>query len=138
MGGGMGHIGAWPRVFLGVLCVAFSAVTIGSAAAATICVGAKQQGCFSAINAGIAAAAPGDTVQVAPGLYREQVLINKPLSLIGANAATTLIDASNPAAGGNGVGIYIDGMDNRTPAKKLIGGTGLSEVVVQGFTVMNA
>src|SRR5205085_5925504 len=67
-------------------------------------------------------------------------LIQKPLSLIGANAANTLIDASgnNTAGGGNGVGIYIDGMDNLTPAKKLIGGTGLSEVVVQGFTVMNA
>lgn len=29
-------------------------------------------------------------------------------------------------------------MDNLTPAKKLIGGTGVTEVVVQGFTVINA
>src|SRR2546421_10751304 len=121
MGGGMGHIGAWLRIFLAVLCVAFSAVTISSASAATICVGAKQQGCFSTINAGIAAAAAGDTAQVAPGLYHEQAVINNPLSLIGANAANTLIDASgsNTAGGGNGVGIYIDGMEHLTPEERL-------------------
>src|SRR5438045_9361834 len=101
MGGGMGHIGAWLRVFLGVLCAAFSAVTIGSASAATICVGAKQQGCFSTINAGISAASPGDTVQVAPGLYHDQVLIKKPLSLLGANAADKLIDAVGRNTGGS-------------------------------------
>src|SRR5207248_3232495 len=52
----------------------------------------------------------------------------------------TLIDASGSNTGGvgNGVGIYVNGMDNLTPAQKLIGGTGLSEVVVQSLTVMTA
>jgi parallel beta-helix repeat protein len=136
----MTHIQAWPPILLGALCVVFSAVTAGSASAAVLCVGAKQPGCFSTITAAIAAANPGDTVQVASGMYREQVVINKPLSLIGADTANTIIDAggSNTTSGGNGVGIYLNGMDNLTPAKKLIGGTGLTEVVVQGFTVINA
>src|SRR5205823_7866268 len=137
----MTHIQAWPPIVLGALCAAFSAATADSASAAVLCVGANQPaGCFSTITAAIAAANPGDTVQVAPGLYREQVVINKSLSLIGADTANTIIDAggSNRTSGGNGVGIYIDGMDNLTPAKKLIGGTGLTEVVVQGFTVINA
>jgi parallel beta-helix repeat protein len=136
----MTHLQAWPPILLGALCVAFSAVTAGSASAAVLCVGAKQPGCFSTITAAIAAANPGDTVQVASGMYREQVVINKPLSLIGADMANTIIDAggSNTTSGGNGVGIYLNGMDNLSPAKKLIGGTGLTEVVVQGFTVINA
>lgn len=101
-GGGMTHIQAWPPIVLGALCAAFAAATAGSASAAVLCVGAKQPaGCFSTITAAIAAANPGDTVQVAPGLYREQVVINKSLSLIGADTANTIIDAgavTRPAA----------------------------------------
>ena len=64
----MTHIQGW-SLGLFALCVAVSVAAAGSASAATICVGAKQQGCFTTINAGIAVAAPGDTVQVAPGLW---------------------------------------------------------------------
>lgn len=38
---------------------------------------------FSKIQAAVNAAAPGDTIQVCPGIYREQVEIAKPLSLVG-------------------------------------------------------
>jgi parallel beta-helix repeat protein len=132
----MMHLHGWA-----VLCTLFLTAAGASASAATICVNARPKpGCYTTISAGLAAAHPGDTVQVAQGTYREQVIIDKAISLIGANTANTLIDAggNNTSSGGNGVGIYVDGMDNLTTAEKLAGGTGLSEVVVQGFTVANA
>jgi parallel beta-helix repeat protein len=50
------------------------------------------------INAGIAAASPGDTVKVCPGTYSENVVIDKTLTLVGAkvgvNGATRAFNAS--------------------------------------------
>jgi pectinesterase len=102
------------------------------AAANTLCVNPKgTHGCYSTIAAAITAAASGDTIQVRQGTYREHVIINKPLSLIGFNAANTIIDASGNT--GNGVGIYVDGMDNLTVADIAASQlTGLSDVVVEG------
>jgi parallel beta-helix repeat protein len=61
--------------------------------------------------------------QVAAGTYAEDVVIGKPLSLVGANPNTTIIDAT-----GLSNAVYVNGLDN---AK-------LSGVVVQGFTAENA
>lgn len=70
------------------------------------------------------AATAGDTINVAPGGYIEgDIKIGKSLSLIGANSANTVLNAT-----GKGNGIYVDGLDN----------PGLSEVVVTGFTIENA
>jgi hypothetical protein len=80
-------------------------------------------GCFSTIGAAVAAASPGGIINVAPGTYKEAVVIGKSLSLIGTNSRNTIIDAT---ALGNG--IYIDGLDN----------PGLNNVVVSGFTIENA
>ena len=41
---------------------------------------------YTTIGAAIAASSPGDTIQVCPGLYAEQVQINKTLTLLGAQA----------------------------------------------------
>jgi hypothetical protein len=47
---------------------------------------------YTTISAAVAAAAPGATIQVCPGTYRERVVIAKSLQLEGAGAATTIID----------------------------------------------
>lgn len=81
-------------------------------------------GCKASINAAIAAAGPNDTVTVAHGTYAENVIVTKPLALLGEDAEyTTTINAMGLANG-----INVDGLGN----------PGLSHVVVSGFTVANA
>jgi parallel beta-helix repeat protein len=110
------------------LLIAISAALVAGicqpAMANTLCVNKDGTGgCKSTINSAVLAAAPGDTIQVAHGTYKEDVIIPKSLSLIGENQANTIIDATGLANG-----INIDGRDN--PA--------LSDVAVSGFTVENA
>ncbi len=94
------------------------------AAAATLCVNpGGTHGCFSKINDAVAAAKPHDTITVATGTYAEDVVIGKPLSLVGESPTNTIIDAT-----GLSNAVYIDGLDN---AK-------LHAVVVQNFTAENA
>jgi parallel beta-helix repeat protein len=78
---------------------------------------------MTTISTAVAAAASGDTVSVAAGTYKEMVTIGVPLSLIGADAATTVIEAKGLANG-----IYVDGIDNKN----------LAGVFISGFTVQNA
>jgi parallel beta-helix repeat protein len=112
---------AVPLISLGVAMVV--AMT-QFAAAATLCVNpGGTNGCFSKINDAVAAAKPYDTIKVAAGTYAEDVVIGKPLSLLGENSETTIIDAT-----GLSNALYLDGLDNPK----------LSDVVVQGFTAENA
>ena len=106
------------------LCGALIAGIASPAGANTWCVNpGGSGGCFAKIGLAVSAAMANDTINVAPGTYKEDVLIGKPLSLVGAGQKKTIIDATGLANG-----IYIDGLDN----------TGLSNVVVTGFTVVNA
>ena len=66
-----------------------------------------------------------DTINVAPGTYKEDVIIVTPLSLVGAGPGRSSINAVSLANG-----IYIDGIDATNHH--------LSQVVVTGFTVENA
>lgn len=113
-----------PRLGFRLVLCGVAAVGMGpSAFGATLCVDAGKGGCFTTIGAAVSAASSGDTIEVAQGTYKEDVIIGKSLSLVGKNSANTIIDATGLANG-----IYIDGIDN----------PGLSKVVVTGFSVENA
>jgi len=71
---------------------------------------------YSTIQAAINAANPGDTILVAAGTYSENLLVNKSVSIIGENPATTIID-------GGGLGTVVT-----IPS---------TNVVINGFTVQN-
>jgi parallel beta-helix repeat protein len=110
-----------PQATLGLILLG---VISGPAWAGTLCVNPHGTGgCKSTISAAVAAASPNDTINVARGTYPEDVVIGKPLSLIGAGDEKTVIDAT-----GLSNGINIDGHNN----------SGLAHVSVTGFTVKNA
>jgi hypothetical protein len=115
----------WSAALLIAGSTALLGASYQSAGAATLCVNpGGKGGCFATIAAAVGGASASDTIQVTPGTYVEgDINIGKSLSLIGANSANTIINAT-----GKGNGIYLDGLDN----------PGLSEVVVTGFTVQNA
>src|SRR5579871_5898087 len=94
------------------------------AAGATLCVNpAGSGGCYTTIQAAVSAAHAHDVINVAAGTYAEGVVIGIPLSLLGAGASQTTIDATN-----QNNGVLIDGYDY----------PGLRSVVISGFTVENA
>src|ERR1700756_3761488 len=94
------------------------------ATASTLCVNpGGTHGCFNTITKAVAAAAANDTIKVSPGTYKEDVVIGIPLSIIGAEAEETFIDAT-----GLSNGVFVDGFDN----------PGLHGVTVAGFTIKNA
>jgi hypothetical protein len=105
-------------------CAALLVVFSQGLAAATLCVNPSGKGgCYTKIQSAVNAASANDVINVAPGTYTEDVTIGKPLSLIGAGAQKTIIDAGKLANG-----VLVDGYDN----------PGLRHVTVAGFTVQHA
>lgn len=98
-----------------------------SASASTLCVNPDgKHGCSSTIGAAVAAAAPGDVIQVSPGVYKEEVVISKSLSLVSEAPHDAVIDATGLANG-----IWVNGMSAAPNA-------GVSGVVISGFKIRNA
>src|SRR5882757_7157330 len=90
-------------ISLGLLSV-FGASSL--AVASTLCVHPNGGfGCKSTISAAVAAASAGDTIVVAPGTYKESVVITKPVSLVALDGTRPIIDAK-----GLPNGIFINGM----------------------------
>lgn len=113
---------------LGVLPVFCGCVLLAASShpslAATLCVNpAGSGGCYKTISAAVSHASAYDVINVGKGTYKEDVVIGIPLSLIGAGANHTIIDATGLANG-----IFVDGFDN----------AGLAHVTVAGFNVKNA
>lgn len=61
------------------------AAAAGVTQAATLTVGPGQV--YTSISEAIAAASPGDTVRIQAGLYREHVVVDRPLALVGERGA---------------------------------------------------
>lgn len=107
-----------------VAAVGFMVGASTGAWAADRCVDASGKGgCSTTISAAVAAAAPNDVIHVAKGTYHEDVIIGKPLSLLGESPENTIIDATGLLNGVN-----VDGKNN----------PGLAHVIVSGFAVRNA
>ena len=99
------------------------AACASAAAAASLCVSPDgKKGCYTTINAAVAAAQPYDVVQVQAGMYNEEVTITKPLSLIASGIVT--INATNKDHG-----IFVNGMATAPEP-------GVSGVVISGFQVL--
>lgn len=114
----------WSTARHSLAAVGFLILGCASVQAADLCVdGSGEGGCSTTIGAAVAAAAPNDVIRVAKGTYHEDVLIGKPLSLLGKSPENTIIDATGLLNGVN-----VDGFNH----------AGLAHLIVSGFTVQNA
>ena len=117
------HVARIP-LLLTTCCVVLFTASSQNAAASTLCVNpAGSGGCYSKIQMAVNHAMSNDTIQVSQRTYKEDVMIGIPLSIVGAGAGVSIIDAT-----GLSNGVYVNGYDH----------AGLGHVTLGGFTVRNA
>src|ERR1700757_2075461 len=104
-------------------CVVMFISLAATLTAATLCVKPHHASCYSTIQAAVNHASAGDVIKVAPGNYKEYVTIGIPVSIIGQDAESTIVDATGLAHG-----FFVDGFDH----------AGLKNVTIKGLTVENA
>ena len=75
--------------------LALIAIVPGNAAGTMLYVGGTGPGNYSSVSTAVFGANIGDTIYVYPGVYRELVYVDKPVTLIGESNETTIIDATN-------------------------------------------
>ena len=115
----------WIAAGVGVVAAILSCAIVGGGgtvaahAMNVLCVNPHGSGCYHSIQAAVNHAPAGARINVAAGIYPEQVTITKSLTLHGTGVSA-IINAS-----GHAHGIYIDG-------------AGARGTVISGFTVENA
>ncbi|MER6913300.1 right-handed parallel beta-helix repeat-containing protein [Streptomyces sp. NPDC000594] len=117
-------------------CTAVAAALVAGLATAPGAVAAPRQHTVrpgASIQAAVDAARPGDTVVIAPGTFRESVLITKELTLRGAGPRTVLTPAQTRSRTGHscataGHGICVIGTEGAEPA-----GVSVRSLTVRGF-----
>lgn len=91
-----------------------------------------QIGSVGAIQAAVNAAPSGGTVTILPGTYDEEVTINKPLTLLGAQAG---VDATTGRSGASES--IVDGKDLGGGQRSTAFYVTANDVTIDGFTIQN-
>ncbi len=115
-------------LFALVLVLSLSLVTAVPASAATLNVPSAS---YPTIQSAIDAANPGDTINVAAGTYTEQLLIQKSLTITGAGAGTTTIQAPAPPRAGS----VVEGGSTWDYIIAAYPSSGTIDVRIEGFTI---
>jgi hypothetical protein len=111
-------------MFKSLLVYAAMMLSAFPALGANVCVNpGGTHGCEKTIQDAVNVASAGDTIDVARGTYAGNVIVDRPIALLGAGVGTTIIEAMGLANG-----IHVDGYDH----------AGLSRVIIRGFTIQNA
>jgi hypothetical protein len=88
---------------------------------------------YQTISAAVTAAKAGDTIKVAPGTYDEEVTVNKPLTILGAEAGVNAASRAGSSANES----IVDGAKLSNGDRSTAFYITANDVTINGFTVEN-